>query len=92
VQLVVSAAHTGLKQAITAVTAGAGWQRCRVPFLGNVLAPVPKGSGEMMAAAIRTIFAQPTGAEVTEQVGKVAAMLAPSSRPWRRCCWMLVRT
>ena len=31
----------------------------------------------MVAAAIRTIFAQPTGAEVVEQVDKVAAMLAP---------------
>jgi hypothetical protein len=31
----------------------------------------------MVAAAIRTIFAQPTGAEVIEQAGKVAAMLQP---------------
>jgi hypothetical protein len=31
----------------------------------------------MMAAAIGTIFAQPTGAEVTDQVDKVAAMLQP---------------
>jgi putative transposase len=31
----------------------------------------------MVAAAIRTIFAQPTGAEVTEQLAKVAAMLQP---------------
>jgi putative transposase len=31
----------------------------------------------MVAAAIRTIFAQPTGAEVIDQVDKVAAMLAP---------------
>jgi transposase-like protein len=31
----------------------------------------------MVAAAIRTIFAQPTGAEMTEQVDKVAAMLQP---------------
>jgi putative transposase len=31
----------------------------------------------MVAAAIRTIFAQPTGTEVIEQVSKVAAMLAP---------------
>jgi transposase-like protein len=30
VQLVVSDAHTGLKQTIAAVMAGAGWQRCRV--------------------------------------------------------------
>jgi putative transposase len=76
VQLVVSDAHTGLKQAI-AVMAGAAWQRCRVHFLRNVLARVPRGSAEMVAAAIRTIFAQPTGAEVTDQVDKVAAMLQP---------------
>jgi len=56
--------------------AGAAWQRCRVHFLRNVLARVPKGSAEMVAAAIRTIFAQPTGAEVIDQVDKVAAMLA----------------
>jgi putative transposase len=77
VQLVISDAHTGLKQAISAVMAGAAWQRCRVHFLRNVLARVPRGSAEMVAAAIRTIFAQPTGAEVTEQLDKVAAMLAP---------------
>jgi putative transposase len=77
VQLVVSDAHTGLKAAIGAVMAGASWQRCRVHFLRNVLARVPRGSAEMVAAAIRTIFAQPTAAEVTEQLDKVAAMLAP---------------
>jgi putative transposase len=77
VQLVISDAHTGLKQAISAVMAGAAWQRCRVHFLRNVLARVPKASAEMVAAAIRTIFAQPTAAEVIEQVDKVAAMLAP---------------
>ena len=38
---------------------------------------MPKASAEMVAAAIRTIFAQPTGAEVIDQVDKVAAMLAP---------------
>jgi putative transposase len=76
VQLVISDAHTGLKAAIAAVMAGASWQRCRVHFLRNVLARVPKGSAEMVAAAIRTIFAQPTGAEVIDQVDKVAAMLA----------------
>jgi putative transposase len=46
-------------------------------FLRNVLARVPKGWAEMVAAAIRTIFAQPTGQEVIDQVDKVAAMLAP---------------
>jgi transposase-like protein len=77
VQLVVSDAHTGLKAAIAAVMAGASWQRCRVHFLRNVLARVPRGSAEMVAAAIRTIFAQPTAAEVIEQLDKVTAMLAP---------------
>jgi putative transposase len=77
VQLVISDAHTGLKAAIAAVMAGASWQRCRVHFLTNVLARVPKSSAEMVAAAIRTIFAQPSGAEVIEQVDKVAAMLQP---------------
>ena len=77
VQLVISDAHTGLTQAISAVMAGAAWQRCRVHFLRNLLARVPRGSAEMVAAAIRTIFAQPTGAEVTEQLDKVAAMLQP---------------
>jgi hypothetical protein len=40
--LVVSDAHTGLKAAIGAVMAGASWQRCRVHFLRNVLARVPR--------------------------------------------------
>jgi putative transposase len=41
-----------------------------------MLARVPRDSAEMVAAAIRTIFAQPTGQEVIDQVDKVAAMLA----------------
>jgi len=77
VQLVISDAHTGLKAAIGAVMAGTCWQRCRVHFLRNVLARVPRGSAEMVAAAIRTIFAQPTGDEVIDQLDKVAAMLQP---------------
>jgi putative transposase len=76
VQLVISDAHTGLTQAIAAVMAGASWPRCRVHFLGKVLTRVPKAWAEMVAAAIRTIFAQPTGAEVVDQVDKAAAMLA----------------
>jgi putative transposase len=77
VQLVISDAHTGLKAAIGAVMVGASWQRCRVHFLRNVLARVPRGSADMVAAAIRTIFAQPTAAGVIEQLDKVTAMLQP---------------
>ena len=75
VQLVISDAHEGLKHAIAAVLLGAGWQRCRVHFLRNLLAQVPKGSAEMVAAAIRTIFAQPDAAHVREQLDVIAGML-----------------
>jgi putative transposase len=75
VQLVISDAHAGLQAAISAVLIGASWQRCRVHFLRNVLAQVPKGSAEMVAAAIRTIFAQPDAEHVREQLDTIAGML-----------------
>src|SRR4029450_11865064 len=75
VQLVISDAHTGLKQAIAGVLLGAAWQRCRVHFLRNVLAQVPKGNAEMVAAAVRTIFAQPDAGHVREQLEVIAGML-----------------
>jgi putative transposase len=66
---------SGLRQAVNAVMAGAAIQRCRVHFLRNVLARVPKGSAEMVAAAIRTIFAQPDATHVHEQLDVIAGML-----------------
>ena len=75
VQLVISDAHAGLKAAIASVLLGTAWQRCRVHFLRNVLAAVPKGSAEMVAAAIRTIFAQPSPVHVRDQLDTIAAML-----------------
>lgn len=75
VQLVVSDAHTGLVGALRSVFIGAAWQRCRVHFVRNVLARVPKGSAEMVAATIRTIFAQPDAATVRAQLQTVAGML-----------------
>ena len=44
-------------------------------FLRNVPAQVPKGSAEMVAATIRTIFAQPSPAQVRDQLGVIAGML-----------------
>jgi putative transposase len=75
VQLVISDAHAGLKAAIEAVLLGAAWQRCRVHFLRNVLASVPKGHAEMVAAAVRTIFAQPDAEHVRSQLDVIAGML-----------------
>ncbi len=77
VRLVISDAHEGLKGAIAAVLLGAAWQRCRVHFLRNVLARIPKGSAEMVLAVIRTIFAQPDAAAVREQLDEIADKLAP---------------
>jgi putative transposase len=57
VRLVISDAHEGLKAAIAQVFKAA-WQRCRVHFMRNMLAYVPKAHQSMVAAAIRTIFAQ----------------------------------
>ncbi len=79
VQLVISDAHTGLEQAIGAVLLGSAGQRCRVHCLRNVLAQMPKGSAEMVAAGIRTIFAQPDAAHVHEQLGVIAGMLGRQS-------------
>jgi len=75
VQLVISDAHEGLKSAVGAVFAGAAWQRCRVHFLRNVLARIPKGNAEMVAAAVRTIFAQPDDQHVHSQLDVIATML-----------------
>ncbi len=72
VQLVTSDAHEGLKQAIAAVLHGAAWQRCRVHFVRNALALVPKGVQEMVAATIRTVFVQPTPEAARAQWRQVA--------------------
>ena len=77
VRLVISDAHEGLKGAIAAVLLGSAWQRCRVHFLRNVLARIPKGSAEMVLAAIRTVFAQPDAAAVAEQLDEIVERLEP---------------
>jgi transposase-like protein len=77
VRLVISDAHTGLKQAISTVLTGASWQRCRVHFMRNLLATVPQGAREAIAAIVRTIFVQPDHASALTQLRKVADGLRP---------------
>ena len=77
VRLVVSDHHDGLKAAIAKVFIGASWQRCRVHFMRNVLARVPRADAEMVAAAIRTIFAQPTAGAVDAQFDRIVGTLEP---------------
>jgi len=76
VQLVISDSHRGLTNAVRTVLQGTSWQRCRVHFMRNALAKVSKGHAELVAATIRTIFAQPTADLARAHVDTVAAMLA----------------
>lgn len=77
VQLITSDAHTGLKAAIEQVFSGASWQRCRVHFMRNVLAHIPKGDKAVVSAAIRTIFAQPNRDAASTQLREVVTALRP---------------
>jgi transposase-like protein len=87
VQLVVSDAHEGLKAAVETVLSGASWQRCRVHFMRNVLAHIPKGDKAMVAAAVRTIFAQPNHEAAGQQLQYVAEKLQPS---WPKAAQVLL--
>jgi len=74
VKLVISDAHEGLKAAVAKVLK-ATWQRCRVHFMRNALAHAPKGQRQMVAALIRTVFAQDTEADARRQWRAVADQL-----------------
>jgi putative transposase len=75
VRLVLGDHHSGLVNAIRKVTIGAAYQRCRVHFLRNVFGVITKDAAEMVAATIRTIFAQPDQDAVRHQLDTVADML-----------------
>jgi len=77
VRLAISDAHVGLREAIAAVLVGAAWQRCRVHFMRNLLSLVPRDAQPMVAALVRTIFAQPDAASARSQLTKVADSLRP---------------
>jgi putative transposase len=75
VQLVISDAHAGLKRAIAEVFVGAAWQRCRVHFMRNLLARVPKKAQAMVAAAVRPIFQQADRTAAQRQLREVCTAL-----------------
>jgi transposase-like protein len=78
VRLVTSDAHLGIRAAVAATLDGAAWQRCRVHLLRDLLAHVPRHASAMVAAFVRTIFAQPDEAAARAQLGAVAERLATS--------------
>lgn len=76
VQLVISDAHEGLKNAVAKTLPGASWQRCRTHFMRNLLTRVPKKAQEPVAALVRSIFAQADTDETHAQHGRVVEQLA----------------
>ena len=75
VSLVISDAHRGLQASIRKTMQGSARQRCRVQPLRNVLAHAPRGQAEVVAAFVRTIFAQPDADAARRQLREVATRL-----------------
>ncbi len=77
-RLVISDQHAGLVKALKRSFQGAGHQRCRVHFVRNLLAHVPKSHADMVAAVFRTVFAQPDATAVSNAWDEVRDQLAKS--------------
>jgi putative transposase len=87
VKLVISDAHTGLKAAIARVF-DATHQRCRVHWMRNALAHVPKGQHTVVSYAGPTRRARPrSGATLPTSSASAGPSLAPSWTRPRRTCW-----
>ena len=75
VELVVSDAHQGLRDAIATVFGGACWQRCRTHFMTNLLSRVPRRAQPWVATMVRSIYQQPSAEEVHSQHERVVTQL-----------------
>ena len=75
VELVISDAHQGLRDAIATVFGGACWQRCRTHFMTNLLTRVPKRVQPWVATMVRSIYQQPSAEEVRSQHERVVVQL-----------------
>jgi putative transposase len=74
VALVISDDHHGLVEAVASVL-GASWQRCRTHFARNVLTKVARSAQPMVAALVRSIFAQGSRDEAWAQHERVVRQL-----------------
>jgi putative transposase len=76
VKLVTSDAHAGLKAAIGATLAGAGWQRCRTHFAANLQTITPKASWPWVRTLLHSIYDQPDKEAVEDQFARVVDTLS----------------
>jgi len=74
VLLAVSDAHEGLKRAIAQVL-GCPWQRCTVHFLRDMQGHVHRSQQQMVAAAVRQVFAAEELSEARSRLAGVVASL-----------------
>jgi putative transposase len=75
VQLVISDAHEGLKQAVAKVLSEASWQRCRVHFMRNLLSLIPRDAQGAVGTLVRMIFAEPDHASAIAKLHEVVRAL-----------------
>ena len=83
VELVVSDAHQGLRDAIATVFGGASWQRCRTHFMTNLLTRVPRRAQPWVAtmSTHHLPAAVPSGGPRTARAGdRPATGSVPSGR------------
>jgi transposase-like protein len=74
VKLCVSDAHEGLKRAIAQVV-GCPWQRCTVHFARDMQGHVHRSQQQMVAAAIRQVFAAENATAARARLAEVVATL-----------------
>ena len=71
VRLVVSDAHRGLIHAIERGFPGACWQRCKVHFMRNILAHVPKRDQKTFAGLLKLIWQSPNRQAAKKQAEEI---------------------
>jgi transposase-like protein len=80
VRLVVSDAHEGLRRAIEKGLPAANWQRCKVHFLRNLGARIPRKQRPAFLALAKTVFAFDTREEAEKQRTEVAKVFRQAGR------------
>ena len=91
IQLVISNAYAGLKKAIARCCQSSSWQRFRVHVARNLLAKVPKGSQDMVAASLRSMFVQAEAQAARCQLRRRRARLSNRRRTPREWSSNVIR-